>query len=64
MRGGGSAAREPLLELPTPLLIQEIDHAFVRRERHNFAPAGHYARPDVLRLELDRARRGTLSERG
>jgi nitrilase len=45
------------------LITAELDHAFVRRERQNFDPAGHYARPDVLRLEIDRARQVTLRER-
>lgn len=45
------------------LIVAELDAAMVRRERQNFDPAGHYSRPDVLRLELDRARQGTLHER-
>jgi nitrilase len=38
------------------LLVAELDHAFVRRERQNFDLAGHYARPDVTRLVVDRTR--------
>lgn len=40
--------------------VAEIDHAFVRRERHSFDPSGHYSRPDVLRLSVNRERQSTV----
>ncbi|MEM7441723.1 MAG: carbon-nitrogen hydrolase family protein [Pseudomonadota bacterium] len=41
------------------LLIAELDHAKVREERQNFDVAGHYSRPDITRLHVDRRRQGT-----
>jgi len=38
----------------------EIDLERVREERQNFDPAGHYSRPDVTQLVLNRDRQSTL----
>ncbi len=45
----------PVVETQT-LIVAELDPAKVRAARHNFDPAGHYARPDVLSLTLDQRR--------
>jgi len=42
------------------LLIAVLDHDRVLEERQNFDPAGHYARPDVTRLVLNRERQSIL----
>ena len=65
---GGSAIAGPDGRFLVPpqvdrelLIIAELDHAEVRRERHNFDLAGHYSRPDVTRLHVDRIRQTTIS---
>ncbi len=42
------------------LLVATLDHQRVREERQNFDPAGHYSRPDVTQLTINRRRQTTL----
>lgn len=50
---------EPQLSRET-LITATLDHARVREERQNFDVAGHYSRPDVTRLTVDRTRQTTI----
>jgi len=51
---------EPVVEVEQ-LIVADLDHSHVREERQNFDPAGHYARPDVMRLVVNRKRQSALS---
>ena len=42
------------------LLVATLDHAFVRRERHNLDVSGHYSRPEILHVEVDPTRHQEL----
>lgn len=42
------------------IIIATLEHRRVREARQNFDPAGHYARPDVTRLVVDRTRQSTV----
>ena len=50
---------EPVVE-SEGVLYAELDINRVYEERQNFDPAGHYARPDVTKLVLNRERQSTL----
>ena len=65
---GGSCITGPDGEWVVPpvvneerLIVATLDHKRVREERQNFDPAGHYARPDVLQLRVNRQRQSSLS---
>lgn len=55
----GNWVVEPVAE-EEKLIVATIDHQCVRAERQNFDPAGHYARPDVTQLTVNRERQTTL----
>lgn len=42
------------------ILFAEVDVSRVLEERHNFDPAGHYNRPDIFRLSVNRERQQPL----
>jgi len=67
MANGGSCIAAPsgewLLEPETgaeSLRIAELDHRIVLEERQNLDVAGHYSRPDVTQLLVNRRRQSTV----
>jgi nitrilase len=59
----GTFVVEPVVDEET-LIVAELDHSRVREARHSFDPAGHYSRPDVLQIHVDRTRQAVLRDRG
>lgn len=59
----GSWLIEPQVEIEG-LFTTTIHMETVRRERQNFDPVGHYSRPDVTRLHVDRSRQNTVEFKG
>jgi len=67
MANGGSCVASPtgewILEPETgseSLRVAELDHRRILEERHNLDVAGHYSRPDVTRLLVNRERQTTV----
>ena len=68
MANGGSCVASPEGEwLVEPcadeekLIVVTLDHRRVREERQNFDPSGHYSRPDVTRLTVNRKRQAVVT---
>ncbi len=67
LANGGSCIAGPDGEWVLPpvlnkegLLFQELDFNRVYEERQNFDPVGHYSRPDVTQLNVNRERQSTV----
>jgi nitrilase len=65
---GGSCVAAPDGEWLVPpaepaekLIVTTIDYRHVLEERQNFDPSGHYARPDVTRLHVNRERQSVIT---
>lgn len=53
----------PPVDASEQLVTATLDHRFVRRERQNFDPTGHYSRPDITQLHVNRKRQSNLEIR-
>ena len=68
LASGGSCVAGPNGEWLVPpaepiekLIVATIDYRHVLEERQNFDPSGHYARPDVTRLHVNRERQSVVN---
>ncbi|MEZ5084087.1 MAG: hypothetical protein R2750_11655 [Bacteroidales bacterium] len=52
---------EPLVE-KEQLIIATLDYNVILEERHNFDPSGHYSRPDVISMSVNRKRQGIINQ--
>lgn len=71
MANGGSCVAAPtgewILEPQVgkeSIYYADIDHDVVLQERHSFDPVGHYSRPDVTQLQVNRERQCTAKFSG
>ncbi|MEO5946251.1 MAG: carbon-nitrogen hydrolase family protein [Chitinophagaceae bacterium] len=51
----------PPQEKTDSLFVVTINHQRVREERQNFDASGHYARPDVVQLQVNRQRQSVIN---
>lgn len=59
----GSWLVEPFCD-EEKLLVATVDHTEVLRQRQNLDISGHYSRPDVFKLSVNRERQQILGEQG
>lgn len=55
----GEWIREPIIN-KEEIFVETLDFNRVLEERQNFDPAGHYSRPDVTQLRVNRDRQSTI----